>query len=92
MKVFIVSGEASGDRLGAALVGGLKQSIPDISIQGVAGPEMKALGVPSLFEMSELSVMGVSEIFSKYANDVRSVFREVSFKSKKYLLSNICKE
>lgn len=66
MKVFIVTGEASGDRLGAALVGGLKQSIPDILIQGVAGPEMKALGVPSLFEMSELSVMGVSEIFPKY--------------------------
>lgn len=66
MRVFIVTGEASGDRLGAALVGGLKKSIPDILIQGVAGPEMKALGVPSLFEMSELSVMGISEIFPKY--------------------------
>ena len=66
MKIFMVAGEASGDRLGAALIKGLCLNIPEIEFQGVAGPEMQSHGIKSLFDMSELSVMGVSEILPKY--------------------------
>jgi len=66
VKIFMVAGEASGDRLGAALIKGLCLNIPEIEFQGVAGPEMQSHGIKSLFDMSELSVMGVSEILPKY--------------------------
>lgn len=65
MKVFLIAGEASGDRLGAALMAGLK-SLENVEFQGVGGPLMEAEGMQSLFPMDELSVMGLAEILPKY--------------------------
>ena len=65
MRVFLVAGEASGDRLGAALMAGLK-SLTDVEFSGIAGPLMQAEGMTSLFPMDELSVVGIAEILPKY--------------------------
>tara|TARA_R100001369_G_scaffold26717_1_gene48178 strand:- start:4157 stop:5308 length:1152 start_codon:yes stop_codon:yes gene_type:complete len=66
MKVFIVAGEPSGDRLGGALMAGLKSLRPDITFEGIGGTDMAAEGLASRFDMSELSVMGIAEILPKY--------------------------
>lgn len=67
LRVFILAGEASGDRLGAALMAGLKdQAGQDIEFRGIAGPLMQAEGMQSQFPMDELSVMGIAEILPKY--------------------------
>ncbi|WP_323802497.1 lipid-A-disaccharide synthase [Sulfitobacter litoralis] len=66
MKVFIIAGEPSGDRLGGALMAGLKSLRPDITFEGIGGTDMAAEGLTSRFDMSELSVMGIAEILPKY--------------------------
>ncbi|MCX8953368.1 lipid-A-disaccharide synthase [Ruegeria sp. NA] len=66
MRVFLVAGEPSGDRLGGALMEGLKSLIPDIEFDGVGGPLMAAQGLTSRFPMSELSVMGLIEVLPKF--------------------------
>lgn len=66
MKIFILAGEPSGDKLGAALMAGLKTLRPDVTFEGIGGPEMTAQGLDSRFDMSELSVMGLAEILPKY--------------------------
>ena len=66
MKVFVIAGEASGDKLGAALMAGLKALRPDVSFDGVGGPLMQAEGLESRFPMEDLSVMGLAEILPKY--------------------------
>lgn len=66
MKLYLLAGEASGDRLGAALMAGLKTLRPDVEFRGVAGPLMQAGGMESLFPMDELSVMGIAEVLPKY--------------------------
>ncbi|MBJ3762892.1 lipid-A-disaccharide synthase [Maribius pontilimi] len=66
MKVFVIAGEASGDRLGAALMEGLKSLRPDVTFDGVGGPLMQAQGMESLFAMDELSVMGLTEVLPQY--------------------------
>ena len=66
MRVFLIAGEPSGDKLGAALMGGLKQLRPDVTFDGVGGPLMMAEGLESRFPMDELSVMGLAEILPKY--------------------------
>lgn len=66
MKVFLIAGEASGDKLGAALMEGLKQLAPGVTFDGVGGPLMQAQGLVSRFPMDELSVMGLAEILPKY--------------------------
>lgn len=65
VKLFLVAGEPSGDRLGAALMAGLKTLGP-VEFSGVGGPLMAAEGLSSLFPMEELSVMGIAEVLPKY--------------------------
>lgn len=66
VSVFLVAGEPSGDKLGAALMEGLTTLRPDLSFAGVGGPLMGARGLTSLFPMDELSVMGLVEILPRY--------------------------
>ncbi len=66
MKVFILAGEPSGDKLGGALMAGLKALRPDVTFEGVGGPDMTAEGLQSQFDMAELSIMGLAEILPKY--------------------------
>jgi lipid-A-disaccharide synthase len=65
LKLFLIAGEPSGDRLGAALMAGLKALAP-VEFAGVGGPLMRAEGLESLFPMDELSVMGIAEVLPKY--------------------------
>lgn len=65
LRAFVIAGEPSGDKLGGALMSGLK-SLTDISFDGVGGPLMQAQGLTSRFPMDELSVMGLAEILPKY--------------------------
>jgi len=57
----IVSGEASGDTLGADLIRALKRLFPNASFEGVGGPKMVAEGFVSHYQMDRLSVMGLIE-------------------------------
>lgn len=65
LSLFLVAGEPSGDRLGAALMAGLKALVPGVRFTGVGGPLMQAAGMQSLFPMEELSVMGLIEVLPK---------------------------
>ncbi|MDF9302843.1 lipid-A-disaccharide synthase [Tritonibacter mobilis] len=66
LRVFVLAGEPSGDRLGAALMRGLKTLAPDVFFEGVGGSLMQAEGLRSQFPMEELSVMGIAEVLPKY--------------------------
>jgi lipid-A-disaccharide synthase len=72
VKLFLIAGEPSGDRLGAALMAGLK-SLTDVAFAGVGGPLMQAEGLESLFPMEELSVMGIAEVLPKYLHLKRRI-------------------
>jgi len=73
MRVFLVAGEASGDRLGAALMAGLKELAGDVSFDGIGGPLMHAEGLQSRFDMAELSVFGIAEVLPKYRHLKRRI-------------------
>lgn len=73
MKLFLIAGEPSGDRLGAALMAGLKLLSTDVTFDGVGGPLMQSEGLHSLFPMEELSVMGIAEVLPKYLSLKRRI-------------------
>ena len=66
MHLFLIAGEPSGDKLGGALMAGLKALEPGVSFTGIGGVDMAAQGLESRFPMEELSVMGIAEVLPKY--------------------------
>lgn len=64
LKLFILAGEASGDRIAADLVARLRQRVP-LALSGVGGHELEALGLRSLFPMRDLAVMGVTDVLMR---------------------------
>ena len=73
LRLFLIAGEPSGDRLGAALMAGLKTLAPDTVFEGVGGAMMETEGLQSRFPMEELSVMGLMEVLPKYRHLKRRI-------------------
>ncbi len=65
MKVFVIAGEPSGDRLGAAVMAGLRALVPEVRFDGIGGAAMTAEGLESRFPIDELSVMGLVEVLPR---------------------------
>ena len=63
MKIFIIAGEDSGDKLGSAIIDGLKQ-VTDTPTKfvGIGGNGMKSRGLYSIFPMSELSAVSYTHL------------------------------
>lgn len=61
-KLFIVTGEQSGDAHGADLVRILKQRNKPIDFYGVVGPALRAEGVQEVARAEDLSVMGFTDV------------------------------
>ncbi|HVX74237.1 MAG TPA: lipid-A-disaccharide synthase [Devosia sp.] len=64
VRLFILAGEPSGDRIGADLVRRLRISRP-VTLLGVGGEGLTGEGLKSLFPMSDLSVMGVQDVLRR---------------------------
>ena len=61
--IFILAGESSGDRLGAALMRRLREETNGtVWISGVGGEAMIAEGLEPVFPMQDIAVMGLVEI------------------------------
>jgi lipid-A-disaccharide synthase len=60
----IVAGETSGDLLGADLIEAVRVLYPDAAFSGVGGPAMIRAGFSSLFDISEIAIMGLGPILA----------------------------
>ena len=64
LRVFVIAGEASGDRLGAPLLRALAARRP-LELAGVGGEQMAAAGLKPLFPAEDLAVMGLAEVLPR---------------------------
>ncbi len=64
--IALVAGEASGDQLGAALIGELRKLYPSADFVGIGGPHMQAAGMKTWWDSDELAVFGLFEVLSHF--------------------------
>jgi len=72
-KLYFVVGESSGDALGADIMEQLQVLDSDLCFAGLGGRRMQALGLESLFDITEISVMGLSGIVSRLPAILRRI-------------------
>lgn len=63
LKIYLIAGEPSGDALGARLMRALKKKTENrVEFFGIGGDTMEKEGMKSLFDISELAIMGLCEV------------------------------
>jgi len=58
----LIAGEASGDLLAAELVTALRGQLPDAQFFGAGGTKMSAAGVDLAFDLTQHSVIGITDV------------------------------
>mgnify|MGYP001193990693 CR=1 FL=1 len=61
-KIFILTGEPSGDKLAAKVISKLKIKDPNISYLCLGGDELKSLGINSISNLSEVTYLGFTRV------------------------------
>ena len=61
-KIFVLTGEPSGDKLASKVIGQLKNSKSDIEYLSVGGEHLKALGIKSLYDLNEVTYLGFTRV------------------------------
>ncbi|WP_152048185.1 lipid-A-disaccharide synthase [Aureimonas psammosilenae] len=79
-KIAFVVGENSSDRLGAELIKGLRRHLgAELEAIGLGGDEMANEGVESLFDIDELSIIGVGAVVARLPQLVRRLSQTTRF-------------
>ena len=73
MKYYLIAGEPSGDALGGRLMQALKKQDKQAEFLGIGGDIMQAEGLNSLFNISELAVMGLAEVIPSIPKILRRI-------------------
>ena len=61
-KIFVLTGEPSGDILASKVISKLKNSSPNIEYLSVGGEHLKALGIKSIYELNEVTYLGFTKV------------------------------
>ena len=61
-KIFVLTGEPSGDILASKVISKLKNSSPNIEYLSVGGEHLKALGIKSLYDLKEVTYLGFTKV------------------------------
>jgi lipid-A-disaccharide synthase len=74
LKIFIIAGEESGDRLGGALMAAIAAQTPGaVAFAGIGGRAMSDYGLVSLFPLSELAINGFAAIPARLPRILRRI-------------------
>jgi lipid-A-disaccharide synthase len=77
--IFIVTGESSGDAIGAALIAALRERTGGrLRVEGIGGERMAAEGLASIVPLSDLAVAGVAEVLPRAPLILRRVRETVT--------------
>ena len=79
-KIFILTGEPSGDKLASTVITKLQKNHSDIEYLSVGGPHLNKLGVKSIYDLKEITYIGFTSVilnFFKIRNTINKTVKEI---------------
>ncbi len=79
-KIFVLTGEPSGDKLASKIIAQLKNSRSDIEYLSVGGEHLNALSIKSLYNLKEVTYLGFTKVLFnifKIKNKINETVREI---------------
>ena len=61
-KIFILTGEPSGDKLASTVISKLQSTNPEIEYLSVGGVNLKKLGINSIFYLKDITYLGFTSV------------------------------
>ena len=61
-KIFILTGEPSGDKLASTAISKLQKDYPDIEYLSVGGSNLRKIGIESIFDLKEITYLGFTSV------------------------------
>ena len=61
-KIFVLTGELSGDKLASKVIIDLKKINPEIEYLCVGGSNLKSLGIKSIYDLKEINYIGFTKV------------------------------
>ena len=61
-KIFILTGEPSGDKLASEVISKLKKADPDIEYLSVGGKNLESLGIKSIYNLEDITYIGITKV------------------------------
>ena len=61
-KIFVLTGELSGDKLASKVIADLKKINPEIEYLSVGGSNLKSLGIESIYDLKEITYLGFTQV------------------------------
>ncbi len=61
-KIFVLTGEPSGDKLASTVIAKLKQNHSDVEYLSVGGSHLNSLGVRSIYDLKEITYIGFTSV------------------------------
>jgi len=79
-KVFILTGEPSGDKLASTVISKLRVQNPNIQYLSVGGTHIKKFGIQSIFDLKEITYLGFTSVLFnifKIRNKINKTVEEI---------------
>ena len=79
-RIFIVTGEPSGDKLASKVISKLKKNDPNIEYSCVGGTYLNSLGIKSIFNLKEITYIGFTSVLLnifKIKNKINKTVKEI---------------
>ncbi len=79
-KIFILTGEPSGDKLASKVISKLQKNNPNIEYSCVGGTYLNSLGIKSIFDLKEITYIGFTSVLLnifKIKNRINTTVEEI---------------
>ena len=79
-KIFVLTGEPSGDKLASKVISKLMKLNPNIDYLCVGGENLKSIGLKSIYDLKEITYLG----FTNVILNILSINKKINMTVKSY--------